>query len=142
MESPRVSTLTSPSPFPFLLSPARDGVRGVQPGMEAEVSGAVLVPCSLAVPVRSQLQLVLFMPISPLHPAASSAVPVCVHLPPSNPRHDPDKNKMFFFWASFHLSPSSSTHSVSRARGAACRGKRRVARPKVCSGTPEGKHGL
>lgn len=35
---------------------------------------------------------------------------VCI--PASNARHDPDKKKMFFFWSSFHLSPSSSTHSV------------------------------
>lgn len=65
--------------FPFPIFPARVGVRGVQPGVEAEVSGMVLVPRSLAVPVCSQLQLVLFVPVSPLHPATSSAVPVCVH---------------------------------------------------------------
>lgn len=54
-----------------------------QLGTVAEVSGTVLVPCSLAVLSRSQLQLVLCVPASVLDPAAPSVVPahlcVCVH---------------------------------------------------------------
>lgn len=93
-----------------------------QLGTVAEVSGTVLVPCSLAVSSRSQLQLVFCIPVSVLDPAAPSVVPahlcVCPHCNQSlGAIH---LKTVFFFWADFHLAPSSSssTHTVpGRRRG-------------------------
>lgn len=41
-----------------------------------------------------------------------STVPVCVSSLPSNPESNPSENKILFLWATCHLTPSSSIHSV------------------------------
>lgn len=116
-----------------------------QRGTAAEVSGTVLVPCSLGVSFYPQLQLVLCIPVSVLDPAAPSVVltylSVCPHhnqsLGTIQPKTKYSSSGLISIWL-----PVPAHTPCHYGTGVARRGKRRVTRPKVCSGRLQSKHDL